>query len=62
MGVFFLCGEMLKKFFRGGGCAGLDYFLKKWGVAQTGPTALLLSYAVMRQLLLFIIINSSIIQ
>ena len=40
VGVFFLCGEMLKIFL--GGCAGLDYFLKKWGVAQTGPTALLL--------------------
>ena len=38
---FFLCGEMLKNFL--GGCAGLDYFLKKWGVAQTGPTALLLT-------------------
>ena len=30
VGVFFLCGEMLKKFFLGG-CAGLDYFLKNGG-------------------------------
>ena len=37
---FFLCGEMLKNFFRGVRWTRL--FFKKWGVAQTGPTALLL--------------------
>ena len=29
VGVFFMWGDAKK--FLGGGCAGLDYFLKKWG-------------------------------
>ena len=39
---FFLCGEMLKIFL--GGCAGLDYFLKKMGGGpdwSNGPTTIM---------------------